>query len=82
MAKQLGIQRRLELEEKISELERSIQHQTYIIAVMVNMQGGEVTITRKDVEAVQTGLLHERRDPITDSIILTMESEDAGNSND
>lgn len=71
-----------DMDRKISELERDVQHKTYIIAVMVNMQGGKVTITRKDVEVVSTGMLHEHKDPINDNITLTLESDNAGHSDD
>lgn len=81
MAKQLGIEKRLELEREIADLKRELQHKTYMIAVMINMQGGKVVISRKDVEAVETGMLHEHRDIITDSITLTMETDNAGISN-
>lgn len=85
MAEKLGIQRRLELEAQVRELVQALQHKTYMIAVMVNMQGGRVVITREDVTAIQTGVLHESRDLETNSIILTMQTEvevNGGNSND
>lgn len=84
MAEQRRV-RRLELEAQVRELVAALQHKTYMIAVMVNMQGGRVEITRKDVEAIETGMLHESRSIETGTIILTMQTEvktDAGSGND